>query len=241
MHLDEEELQRLMHGESVPALGRSPREHMAGCAECRERLRQAERDEGEIHALLRLVDHPSPGVRAESVVAGAVAGGGGWRRWAAGIVLALTLGGVAYAAPGSPVRNWARALLEWGDDAPEFAPLPPPPEMAGLAIAPGPALTVLFRSVSPAGHVRVSLGDGSEVRVRGPVGAATFTSDGGRLAIDNRSSDATFEIEIPRVAPRVEIRVAGERIFLKEGGRVSAAGGRAVGEVYLIPLALPSP
>ena len=112
--------------------------------------------------------------------------------------------------------------------------------MAGLAVPPADPLTILFDSAQSGSQVRISLGEWSEVRVRAPSDAATFGSEAGRLRIlANRDSTATFEIEIPREAPRVEIRAAGRQIFLKEGTRVT---GRGIGdrrEVYLLPLAPP--
>jgi hypothetical protein len=243
MHLDEEQLQRLLHGESASATERSMREHLSTCTDCRTRLSDAQRDETEIHALLRLVDHPPPVVGAEAVAASARAHDGGWGRWAAGLLLALTAAGAAYAAPGSPLRGWTRAALELVRDDREPEPPQAPataPEMAGLAIAPGDTLTILFKSAQPQARARVSLGEGAEVRVRAPSGAATFGSDAERLVIDNRDSIATFEIEIPRDAPRVEIRVAGTRIFLKDGSRVMAQGAGDGREPYLLPLSPPS-
>ncbi len=72
--------------------------------------------------------------------------------------------------------------------------------------------------------------------VRAPIGAASFTSAADRLVITNSGSGATFEIEIPRKAPRVEIRVAGHRIFLKDGSRVLTESLAENGNRYLLPL-----
>lgn len=245
MHLDEELLQRLMHGESAGIAGHSLREHVAACPECRERLLEARRDEEDVHALLGLLDHPPPPVRAESVVAMARrAGENAWGRWAAGVLLVLTAAGAAYAAPGSPLRDWARLAVEWTRGGPKSAAPAPEarkaPELAGLAIAPGRVLTILFESVQPDAQVRVSLGDWAEVRVRAPIGAATFTSDAERLVIDNGRRPATYEIEIPRDAPRVEIQVAGDRIFLKDGARIVAEGADGAEEPYLLRLSFPT-
>jgi hypothetical protein len=41
---------------------------------------------------------------------------------------------------------------------------------------------------------------------------------------------------VPRGAPRVEIRVEGTRVFLKEGERVTAVGSAASPGPYLLPL-----
>jgi hypothetical protein len=54
-----------------------------------------------------------------------------------------------------------------------------------------------------------------------------------------KPTPARYEIVIPCQAPRVEIQVAGARVFLKQGARVSAprAAGRDGG--HLIPLTRP--
>jgi len=107
----------------------------------------------------------------------------------------------------------------------------PDPGVAGIAVAPGRALVILFTSPQVEGQAQVSLTDGTEVVVRAPSGTATFTADVDRLVIDNPGSRATFEIQIPRAAPWVEIRVQGVPIFLKEGSRVTGS--------YLLPLTPP--
>lgn len=215
-HLDEEQVQRLLHRELAPPVEVLIREHLAGCVDCRGRVAAAERDEDEVHALLRHLDHAPPATDAETIAAHARARDVGWVRWAAGIVLALGLAGAAYAAPGSPLRAWVEAVVEWMGGGSGDAPPP-----AGIAVAPGPALVILFTSRQAEGQAEVSLTDGAEVVVRAPGGTATFTAEVERLVIDNPSSTATFEILIPRTAPRVEILVTGVRVFLKEGPRVT--------------------
>ena len=108
MHLNEEQLQRLLHGELSAGARRNAGDHLAACNECRERLVLAQRDEGEILELLRQVDHPLPAVDAEALAARARGIGLVWGRWAAGILLVLGTVGAAYAVPGSPVRGWVR-------------------------------------------------------------------------------------------------------------------------------------
>jgi hypothetical protein len=150
-------------------------------------------------------------------------------RWAAGIALALCVGGAAYAIPGSPLPALVHSIVVWvggGRQPAPQAPAPAPsetaePRVAGIAVAPGRTLVVLFTSRQPEGQVRVSLADGPEVVVRAPLGAATFNSDAERLVIDNHDSAASFDVEIPREAPWIEIRVAGDRLFLKDGPRVA--------------------
>jgi anti-sigma factor RsiW len=218
MHVDAEQLQRFLDGElSAPEQG-IVREHLAQCADCRGRVAAARQADAELQAQLRQLDHTPPRITAAQVVARAMgARAPGVRRfgWAAGIVLALGIAGAAYAAPGSPLRGWVRAALTWvGAGKVEQAP-------AGIAVAPGAGLVITFTSAQTAGLVRVSLTDGAEVVVRAPRGAGTFTSDVERLVIHNSGSAATFDIEIPRAAPRVEIHVQGARVFVKEGARVT--------------------
>ncbi|MGH7672815.1 MAG: zf-HC2 domain-containing protein, partial [Gemmatimonadales bacterium] len=100
MHLDDEQVQRLLHRELAPPVETSVRAHLAQCASCRGRVAEAEREETEVYALLRHVDDPPPPVDARAVVARARARGLGRLRWAAGVLLALGLAGAAYAAPG---------------------------------------------------------------------------------------------------------------------------------------------
>ena len=259
MHLDEEQIQRLLHGEQPPQTERSAREHMAGCADCRRRLAEAEREEREVHALLRAVDNPPPRIGAEAVAARAAAASerardSVWLRRAAGIILAAGIAGAAYAVPGSPVRAWVDAIAQkiggGGSEPSAVAPAPGTSTVgvSGIAVLPGKRLQILFKAPEGGqggGQVLVCLTVGSEVQVRAPDGAATFTSRADQLLINNRSPSAaarpdTFEIEIPSDAPWVEIRVGGDRIFLKEGPRVTTGGSIGPDGGYVLPLTRPS-
>ncbi len=244
MHLDEEQLQRLLHGELGRPGDASAREHLAACADCRRRLALAEREEANVHALLRAVDDPAPSIDAGAVATRAREPDWGWARRAAGVILALGVAGAVYAAPGSPLPAWVKAVVGWvgGREGPSTSVPPsvdsPDPRVAGIAVAPGRELVILFTARQTVGLARISLTDGAEVVVRAPIGAATYTSDQARLVIDNAASSATFEIEIPHAAPLVEIRVDGQRVFLKAGPRVTTGGYvDAPPGPYLLPLA----
>lgn len=243
MHLDEEQIQRLLHGELSPPAAQSSGDHLDQCDECRERLVEAQRDESEIFALLGQVDHPVPAVDPEMVAARAQGAGFRWGRWAAGILLFLGIAGVAYALPGSPLRDWVRSVTaRIGDtDQPAPAPAPVPAQapdegVAGIAAIPGRQFVIAFESPEPGGQAQVSLTEGEEVTIRAPIGAASFTSAADRLVIANSGSGATFRIEIPRTAPRVEIRVAGHRIFLKDGSRLQSESRVETSGTLVIPL-----
>lgn len=240
MHLDDGLVQRLLDAELAAREETAAREHLAGCAECRTRLAEAERDFRAIQALLQHLDHPRPEVPAQAVVARAGVPGFPWRRAA---VVALMLGGagVAYALPGSPLPSLMRAARAWlagGRARPDPVSVRPQaePAGAGIAVVPGDDLLIVFPSPRAGARARVSLTADSEVMVRAPVGAATFTSEPARLVIETRAP-ATFEIGIPRDAPRVEIRLGERRLFLKRGPRVTADVAGPAGGPYLLPLA----
>jgi hypothetical protein len=192
-------------------------------ARARARTQNAEREEAEISALLHHLDHAPPRIDASAVAAIARTPRIAWSRWAAAIVLALGAAGSALAASG-----WVRSALDGENDAParpapaSASPEQPDAPVAGIAVAPGSNLLILFSAVQAEGRASISLGDGSEVAVRVVGAAPPFTSDDGRLVIDNTSAAADFEIQVPSDAPRVEIRVAGRRVFLKEGAHVTA-------------------
>lgn len=205
----------------------------------------------DVEALLRTLDHPVPPVTAESLALRARSGAAARQRvrplvrWAAAIALAAGATGVAYALPGSPVPRWVAALAARLDSRSEARPseasrpAAPARASAGIAVEPGRDLAILFTHGPPGALGRVTLGDGAEVVVRSPVGAATFTSDAGRLVIAGSGAPDTFAIEIPRRARRVEIRVGGARVFLKDGERIDTRASRLANGAYEIPLSRP--
>jgi hypothetical protein len=241
MHLDEDQVQRLLHDELASRRAAEAQQHIAGCEVCRQRAAAARQEEAEVFALLGAVDDPVPSVEAAALERRA--GAFGMRRlsWAAGIVVALGIAGVAYAAPGSPLPRWMSALTDWLRANPErtqasSARPSSSSALAGVAVAPGQRLVIAFTSTQTEGDVRVRLTDSLHVVVRAPSGAATFTSEADRLVVDNREGRSTFDIHIPRSALRVEIVVGGTRRFLKEGDRVAADGFVDTAAVYVIPL-----
>jgi predicted anti-sigma-YlaC factor YlaD len=95
MHLDEEQLQRVLHGQLPARAARSGRDHLAECGDCRERFVAAERDEKEVLALLRPVDHPVPAIDPDALVARPSWTRSVLTRWAAAILLFLGAAGAA--------------------------------------------------------------------------------------------------------------------------------------------------
>jgi hypothetical protein len=251
MHLDEETLQRLLHGELSQSEEKVAREHVILCDECRGRLEHAEREEATTAARLRELDQLAPLIDFGSVADRARIDNHGRaaaqrrRRRAASIILAAGIAGAAYAIPGSPVPEWVDRVVTWvGGPRAAVRPISEPagiPESgesggAGIAVAPGSQLTIIFESSQKGGLARVSLTGGDEVVVRASSRAATFTSGADRLVIESHATSGTFEIEIPRTAPRVEIFLRGTRLFLKDGGRVVAREGTDSSGAYVIRL-----
>ncbi len=233
MHLEVEQIQRLLHGE-LDATGRdAARGHLASCSGCREQLAEAEREETLILGLLRQLDHAPPAVRADALIARARRGTPRWARWAAGVLLSIAVAGVAYAAPGSPLPAWVDRVVAWVAGP---APAPAEPGPAGVVVEAGARFTIVFEAEQERGMVVVSLTDGASVVVRRLGGAATFTSGVDHLAIANGGSTADYEIALPRGAPWVEIRVGERRVLLKDGPRVVTDAPVDAQGRYLLPL-----
>lgn len=229
MHLDEERIQRLLHGELSLADATVARDHTSYCDACSERLNSAAESEGEILELLGRVDHPVPAVSAAWIARKAMPGKPRWSsmRWAAGILLLIGLAGAAYAATNSHLRGWLRskAGLLFPREVVQTEPIRAPilaDQTGGIAAAPGREFVISFTRPDSEARARVTLTDKAQVIVRAAQGAASFTSSAAGLQIDNLAVGATFDIEVPRSAPRLEIQVAGTLIFLKEGSRVRA-------------------
>ena len=238
MHLDEERLQRLLDGELTLHDGHATRAHLDECAGCRERVAAARREVAELERLLGLLDHPAAARSAVEAV-GPRPGRHAGIRWAATIALAVGLAGVAYALPSSPVPRWIAALVERVDseDARRAATAQQPIPEAGIAVPAGEQLLVAFDSVQVEGEVIVTLQpEATEVTIRGPRGAATFTAGSDRVSVANAGTRATYTIQVPSAAPRVEIRVAGSRRFLKDGTAVAAPAADPATGAYRISL-----
>jgi hypothetical protein len=242
-HPNEEVLQRFRHGELAAHQVHDCGQHMTVCALCRERVASLSRDEDAVLALLQSLDEPAPPVHVDVVVAHAKrVKRGAWYRLAAGIVFAVTALGAAYAMPGSPIKRWLRSLTtrEVAPAGPSAKSMPPTAQSAsGIAVVPSGRFVIRFDVAVPNGEALVSFTDDSTISVRTTLGGATFTSEADRLVVEPRGSALAVEIEIPRLAPRVEIQVAGERVFLKEGMRVITAQATSARERYSVPLTTP--
>jgi hypothetical protein len=241
-HLDAEQIERLLDGETLATTDRWARAHVAECGECQGRLAVAEREAAEIRTLLTQADHEPPKVDALQIAARARVRRGRWQKWAAGILLVIGSAGILYAAPGSPLRGWLASAARWiGREEvkvppDESAAAPTPASVAGIAVSPGESLLIIFEESQPEGRARITLSAGTEVIVRAPAGSATFTSQASRLVIGNHGTASIYDIEIPQTAPRVEVLVDGGRIFLKAGQAITIPDSGAGTGPYLLPL-----
>jgi hypothetical protein len=226
MHLNDEQIQRLMHGELDADSRAAVSRHVAECSDCARALADARREEAAIFDLLGAVDHDAPVVDAATVAGSERGRGAVWGRRAAVIVFVAALGGAAYAIPGSPLPRLVRQLaaVMTGQRAESPAPgdvsTPASPVTSGIAVPAGDPLLISFSAAQDSGGAVVWLTDDSMARVRVIGGKATFTTDAGTLAIANAGSRADYEIELPRGVSRARIRVASWVRFEKDGDRV---------------------
>jgi hypothetical protein len=245
MHLDDERVQRLLHGELEAAGERLARQHLAACDACRALVDEARAEEHRIFGLLREVDHAPPDVDPRVVFAAGRSPRTRWERWAAGVLLVAAAGGAAYAAPGSPlpaaldrlVAILAPTQLRTGTDTAATDTAPPG---AGIAVTPGDRLTIRFVVEHDSAFATLSLTDGDEAVVRAVVGAATFSSDVDRLSVRS-AGPARFEILIPRSAPWVEVLAGDTPVFRKRAADVVTETAPGADGRYGLKLSSPTP
>ncbi len=230
MHLDDERIQRVLHGELEASAKEAIERHLSGCASCRKRVEEARHEEAWIFDLLERADQPVADLEPRMLVHRArQERAAAWGRWAAGFALVVLAAGAAYTAPGLPVRGWVDRVVDWVAGRGAQDPKPGTgtsdgPATAGIAVAPGERLTIHFTLPQPTGVVVIALGTGPDVVARVRNGTAIFTTGADRLTVDNRGSVADYEIEVPRGAPWVEVVVGERRLFLKQGDRIDAEG-----------------
>ena len=243
MHLDVEQIERLLAGELSANQAAEAQAHLHGCAACEQRLAEAAREQDHVFALLQRLDHPTPVREPQALVPAARPGTQPWTRLAAGVVLAVVTVGLAYAAPGSPLpRLLGRATAPAAPAAPPAAHAPAGASgavPAGLAVEPGPSFTVAFEAPQTHGLLRVRLVPGPELAVRG-YGTSTALSLGvERITVANRGASADYEVLVPTGAPHVRIEVAGMVVLEKRGDRILAPEPPRPDGEYVLRLATP--
>jgi len=240
MHLEDEQIQRLLHRELDAYLSATVSGHLAQCERCRGRLEEARREEEWIIGLVRRLDEAVPPLDAAAVLTRARSRTRAWGvgRWAAALLVLAGAAGVAYAVPGSPLPGWIRRVAgEAGGPTRQTAgpASPSRPASAGVAVTPGERFTIVFRARQE-GMLAVSLVDGPDLTLRARHGAPTFTTELHGLAVENEGSRVDYDLELPRGAPWVEVRTGRRRLLLKQGDSVIATRPAEVDGSYLIPL-----
>lgn len=244
MHVDEEDLQRLVDDEIAEPADAWAHEHVLHCYPCRERLENAKREQRDVFSLLETLDHPRPRVDAAVIAARGRRDNIKWLSKAAGFMVAAVLAGAAYAAPGSPLPSLAARILGRNQDAPVRIPVTrtipltrtiPPASVSGLTVATGNRMSVVFAATQADGDIRVTLSDGHEIELRALGAGPSFSSSEEEIIVDNLASSTGYEIVIPKSAPRVEIRIGANRVFLKEGDRITAEHAELKDGQYVIP------
>jgi hypothetical protein len=81
------------------------------------------------------------------------------------------------------------------------------------------------------------LTEGPDVVARALDAEVTFTTDVARLIIENSASTSSYEIELPKSAPWIEIQVGHRRLLLKDGPQVIASASPDALGRYILPLA----
>ncbi|HXQ29191.1 MAG TPA: zf-HC2 domain-containing protein [Gemmatimonadales bacterium] len=238
MHLTETELQTLADGELLGRRRERAERHLAHCATCVTAVARLQANERWVADALRAVDHKPPAVSAERLMPYAVARR--WRRWqalAAGIgALLVAAAGAAAVIPNSPLRAFL-GLAKRTAHASRTAPQAPELSSSSVGFAPAKVVNVTFLSPQPSGEIGIVLADVPMVRVAHRGGSASYTLTADGVLIANEGSHASYSVTVPRAAPVVRIRVGGEVVFTREGGRVAAVAAPDQTGRYLIQFA----
>lgn len=244
MHLDQEGIQRFLHGELSDDDAREAKAHLESCEACEILVDQAQDQEEEIFGVLKNLDHHLPEPDLGRILARGKRTASHPVRWAAGIALALGFTSVAYAAPGSPLPGLLDRVVDRLRPsvlAPENESIRRPTEAAtsGVVVVPGAAFSVRFSSHQDSDHAAIELVDGNAVAIRALYGSPEFTYGIDEVLVDNEDPGTNFELEIPHSATRVVVLVEGDTVFVKDGNRITAPVRMDADGRYLLSLGRP--
>jgi hypothetical protein len=215
-------------------------------------------DDAVVADALRLLDHPAPRRSADDVLAEArrrPVARTPRRAWRLAAAVGLTVAGAAAALPSSPLRRLlGRALSSAPAAAPAAAPQASPaatpataPETlrdaasAGVAVVPRERVEVAFLRPG-AGHLEIRLVDERQLSLV-PRGAnVRFTVRPDRIAVEDTTGRASFELRVPRTVAQLRVEVGGATVFrVVDGAVVSRARRDDATGAYLIELRPPRP
>jgi hypothetical protein len=228
MHLDDESLERLLHGELDPGPEATVRSHLASCPSCETRLEESRALESRLFGLLGTLDHEAPEIDWNSALDPPSTRARAGSRIAASIAFLLLAGGILYALPESPVRGWIDRLR--GMDATEA----PPPgigsrseietPVSGLSVRPTGTFEIDFEDSQAIGTIRLRLVETFDVEIRVLGSPVQLESGPDRVTISNAISQSSYEILVPESAASIRVRVDGEEVFFTQRGDVQSAG-----------------
>ncbi|MEX1256136.1 MAG: hypothetical protein WEG36_00810 [Gemmatimonadota bacterium] len=191
--------------------------------------------------LLSHLDHPVPEVSLDDVWSRAQGREPRrWRHsWAAGVILALGVAGVAYAAPGSPIPRWIRALTE-RDGVDAGAPTAQAEDLRGLSFGAGEPLLVEIAPSSQPYSLRVTLTDDAAILVGTSRDDTEFDvrPNGVRVQI---APEDMLHVRLPRGAARVEVVGQGRTLFLWDGVQIRTEASREADGSLLLRVVPPAP
>jgi hypothetical protein len=197
----------------------------------------------ELSTFLRAIDHPTPALGVDRVMA--VARQRRMRRStllaAATVVLAATV--ATAAVPGSFVRTLVHRTL--ADHSPHAIVKAARQEQSsdaavarGIAFVPEQRTRVSFAVTQPVGSLRVRLTSDASLRITQTSADRdaqfALTSDG--VLVSNEGSAASYEILIPDAIAEARIHIGGVAVYSKIGHELSCDGALDSGRSCLISM-----
>lgn len=238
MHLEAEQLERLIAGELPEDERRALGDHVEGCPECASDLEAARREDEEIGRLLSSLDHPVPQVDALGLARRARRRRMSPRLAAAAIAL-LVFAGAAAAIPGSPLRSWLSGVLDGvgeaerpGAEGAGQAERQP----AGISVVPTAGFEVVFADAQESGVIRIRIADQAEVVVRSDSEGVGYSVEPRGVRVLNAGARADHEVVLPMDAKSIVIRVGETVVYEMRDGRVVTPASGAVTESYIVDL-----
>ena len=238
MHLDEETLERILHGELDAERDAAAREHLSACPGCTAALEESRLRERRVFGLLETLDGEAPGL--DWRVVEAYERRGPRRLLVAASIACILAAGILYALPDSTLRNWIDALRR---DAPAGeSPVAPDgsPSVSGLSIRPTAPFEIAFDGAQASGVVLVDLSDRPEVEIRVLGDPVDLESGPDQVAVANVGSRSSYAIRLPKAGPTITVRVGDSRVLVKSGAGVVTAAARTESGGYRIDLARPA-
>jgi hypothetical protein len=228
-HPDEGTIESLVHGELAPDDRAAVDAHLSACVDCRARRDEARESDRWVMERLAVLEGPAPYTSASRTRAMARhrESHRGWRRAAA--IVALSAGsGALFAMPS--VRAWLRQIAspgvesarpaELGASAPSAAGQGPAiASSSGVSVEPGPRFVIVLDVRPDEGRLRIRESDRADLLfvAHGPPVRLESRTTGIRVYSAGARSD--YDIEVPRSARDVEVRVGETSLYRRLEGR----------------------